>query len=53
MILVSRDLVYKVESATRKMNHKMKKTSNETDQKLPLHSPSQRAPQMQILSRES
>ena len=38
MILVSRDLVYKVESATRNMNHKMKKTSNETDQKLPLHS---------------
>ena len=51
MILVSRGLVDKVESVTRNMNHKMKKTSNETDQreknnieKLPLHSPSQKAP---------
>ena len=33
MILVSRGLVDKVESVKRNMNYKMKKTSNETDQR--------------------
>ena len=56
MILVSRGLVDKVESVTRNMNQKMKKTSNESDQiekndieKLPLHSPSQKAPKCESL----